>query len=133
MLDLLPEVDSYLDLACGTGILTRMIAKKFPDSKITGLDNSGSYLDVAKKNSAAYENIAYVKCDAEKFSSSQKFGCIVSSYIPKYCDAEILADVCKNHLLPDGKIILHDFVYPDNVLVRKFLAEFRRETPQTLL
>jgi len=40
-----------LDLACGTGILTREIAEKFPNAKIVGIDITKSYLDVAKENS----------------------------------------------------------------------------------
>jgi len=32
----IPNCNSILDLACGTGILTFQIAEKFPDSKIVG-------------------------------------------------------------------------------------------------
>jgi len=56
----IPEVNSILDLACGTGILTRKIAKKFPNTKIVGVDITETYLNLAKKNSASYNNI---QCD----------------------------------------------------------------------
>ena len=111
---------SFLDLACGTGILTRMIAQKFLDSHVTGVDIMQGYIDVAKQNSTSFSNIFYVHQDAEKLDLERKFDCITSSYIPKYCDAEILVKACLKHLKPGGKIILHDFIYPNGTLVRWF-------------
>jgi demethylmenaquinone methyltransferase/2-methoxy-6-polyprenyl-1,4-benzoquinol methylase len=116
----IPKADSYLDLACGTGILTRKIAEQFPLAKIVGVDISENYLNVAKKNSKSYQNISFVLQDAEELSLPAKFGCVVSSYIPKYCDAGILVGACLAHLNDGGKIILHDFIYPKNKPVQKF-------------
>ncbi len=110
---------SILDLACGTGILTRKIAEKFPNSEIVGVDITESYLELAKKNSSLHENISYVFQDAEKLHLDSKFDCITSSYIPKYCDAKILVKRCVEHLNHGGKIIFHDFTYPKNLVSRK--------------
>ena len=51
ILEQISDGSSFLDLACGTGILTREIAEKFPSGEIVGIDITKSYLDVAKKNS----------------------------------------------------------------------------------
>jgi demethylmenaquinone methyltransferase/2-methoxy-6-polyprenyl-1,4-benzoquinol methylase len=118
----IPKADSYLDLACGTGILTRKIAERFPFAKIVGVDISENYLDVAKKNSTSCQNISFVRQDAEDLSLPTRFDCVVSSYIPKYCDAGILVNACLEHLNDNGKIILHDFVYPKNKLMQKLWA-----------
>ncbi len=114
----IPNSESILDLACGTGILTRQIAKKFPTAKIVGVDMTESYLDIAKKKNSN-QNISYIKQDAEKLNLNYKFDCITSSYIPKYCKPEILIKSCLEHLKPGGKIILHDFTYPENNTMRK--------------
>src|SRR3990172_9304636 len=116
----IPQCKSILDLACGTGILTEKISKKLPDAKIVGVDITESYLDIAKKRFASKENVSFVKQDAEKLDLEEKFDCITSSYIPKYCNPEILVDVCMKHLKTGGKIILHDFTYPENKAVRMF-------------
>ena len=108
----------FLDLACGTGILTRKLAKKFPSSKIIGVDITSSYLEMAKRNSSSFQNITFVHQDAEKLNLDTKFDCIISSYIPKYCDPQALTRACVEHLNPGGRIILHDFTYPQNPLVR---------------
>ena len=121
--------NSFLDLACGTGILTRKIAKKFPKAKIIGMDITKSYLDVAKRNSNSFDNISFILDDAEEFKLDSKFDCITASYLPKYCDSEILVKNCINHLKPGGKIIFHDFTYPKNLIVRglwNFFLTFMR-------
>jgi len=118
ILQQISDGNSFLDLACGTGILTREIAKKFPSARIVGIDITKSYLDVAKQNSNSFDNISFILDDAEKFKLDSKFDCITGSYLPKYCDPEILVKNCIAHLKPDGKIIFHDFTYPKNPSVR---------------
>ncbi len=119
MLEQISDGSYFLDLACGTGILTREIAKKFSNAKIVGIDITKSYLDVAKQNSDSFDNISFVLDDAEKFKLDSKFDCITGSYLPKYCDPEILVKNCIAHLKPGGKIILHDFTYPKNPVVKR--------------
>lgn len=114
-----PNATVILDLACGTGILTRKIAEKFPAAGVVGVDITQSYLDVAKKNSKKYNNISYILQDAEHLDLGMKFDCITSSYIPKYCKPEVLIKACLEHLKPGGMIVLHDFVYPDSAGVRR--------------
>ncbi|MBI5378228.1 MAG: class I SAM-dependent methyltransferase [Thaumarchaeota archaeon] len=113
----IPTCEAILDLACGTGILTFQIAERFPESQITGVDITESYLNVAKKKLKPHHKISFLKQDAESLSLEQKFDCIVSSYIPKYCNPKDLIGMCVNHLKPNGVIILHDFTYPKNRVV----------------
>lgn len=108
----------FLDLACGTGILTRKIAEKFPNNSVIGVDVTRGYLEQAKKNSSSNNNISYLHQDAERLDLSKKFDCISTSYLPKYCEPTILVRRCIEHLKPNGKIIFHDFTYPKNKFVK---------------
>ena len=119
ILDMLTTEKTVLDLACGTGILTRQVAKKIPHSEIIGIDITESYLQKARERSRAYPNISYVHQDAEKMDLGGKFDCIMASYLPKYCNPDVLVKNCLEHLNTGGKIILHDFTYPKNKIVRK--------------
>ena len=47
ILEQLSDEKTVLDLACGTGILTKQIAKKLPQAKITGVDITKNYLEKA--------------------------------------------------------------------------------------
>lgn len=82
------------------------------------MDITHSYLDVAKSNSRSLKNILFICQDAEDLRVEQKFDSIISSYITKYCDAQTLIKKCVSYLNPNGKIILHDFMYPKNIFVR---------------
>ena len=116
----IPTSDSILDLACGTGILTFQITEKFPYATVVGVDVTEGYLIVARKKLKSYHRITFLREDAEKLNLDRKFDCITSSYLPKYCDPEILIKTCLKHLNNGGKIILHDFTYPKNTIVKSF-------------
>lgn len=118
ILDCISDGRAFLDLGCGTGILTRKIAQKFPAAKIIGIDVTPSYLVMARKNSSSYKNIKFYCQDAEKPALDSEFDCIVSSYVPKYCDPKILIKRSLKMLSPGGKIVLHDFAYPENKTVQ---------------
>jgi demethylmenaquinone methyltransferase/2-methoxy-6-polyprenyl-1,4-benzoquinol methylase len=78
-----------------------------------------SYLKKAKEKLSSFQKISFVNQDAEKLNLGRKFDCITASYLPKYCEPDILIKTCLNHLNVGGKIILHDFTYPKNRLVRE--------------
>lgn len=113
----IPSCNSILDLACGTGMLTFKIAEKYPTAKIIGVDITKGYLNIAKGKLKPYHKISFLHCDVEKMTLNDTFDCITSSYIPKYCDPQILVAQCLRHLKPGGKIIIHDFVYPKNKII----------------
>jgi len=119
MLEQLSNEKTVLDLACGTGILTKQIAEKLPHAKIIGVDITKNYLEKAKNKLLLYPNISFINQDAEKLNLGKKFDCITASYLPKYCKAIILIKNCVDHLNLGGKIILHDFTYPQNKLFKK--------------
>ena len=119
ILEQLSTEKKVLDLACGTGILTRQIAQKIPQAEIVGVDMTSTYLDKAKEKSSSNHNILFVNQDAEKLNLGRRFDCITASYLPKYCDPDTLIKNCLEHLNDNGKIILHDFTYPKNKFVRK--------------
>lgn len=119
ILEQLSVEKTVLDLACGTGILTKQIARTLPCAEIVGVDITQGYLEKAKEKLISHQNISFVNQDAEKLNLGKKFACITASYLPKYCTPDILIKNCLNHLDLGGKIILHDFTYPKTCLVRK--------------
>ena len=65
ILEQLSDEKTVLDLACGTGILTKQIAKKLPQAKITGVDITKNYLEKAKEKLISYPNIFFTCADKE--------------------------------------------------------------------
>ncbi len=110
-----------LDLACGTGILTVAIARRFPHAEVVGVELRDEYLDLAraKQRAAGFRNVTWCLGRAEEFSSDAPFDCVVSSYLAKYADIPRLARAAASWLKPDGLFVAHDFTLPPHrVLVR---------------
>lgn len=72
--------DKVLDLACGTGIVTKQILKKIgTDGKIVGIDSSQTAIKIAKRwNDVA--NVDFVVADAEHIDFNEKFDVATCQY-----------------------------------------------------
>ncbi len=115
MVNLIPYGSKrILDLACGTGISTRTIAKRFPDAHVVGVELRDEYLGIARKKAQEIgnPNMEFILSRAEDYRSGESFDCVSSSYLAKYADLKILIPSLKDLLKPDGLLIMHDFTFP---------------------
>lgn len=73
---------SFLELASGTGSLTRAMALAFPKAKITCVDLSPHYLSYAKKRLAEFRRIDYIQGAAENLNfKDESFDAVFSCYL----------------------------------------------------
>lgn len=115
MLRRIPEGDGpVLDLACGTGISTLSIARRFPHRRVIGVELREEYLQIAREKVArqGIGNVELVLCRAEDFRSALQFDCVTSSYLAKYADLPVLVRGCREMLRPQGVFMMHDFTLP---------------------
>lgn len=69
--------NNVLDVGCGPGNSTAVLANRFPNAFITGIDNSPNMIEAAKK---AYSNLNFVLADANAdFSVSEKYDLVFSN------------------------------------------------------
>ncbi len=103
-----------LEQACGTGILTAKIARRFPFCRVTGVDMEKEYLAVAREKivTLGLPNVDFVAGKAEDVLLDENFDCIVSSYLAKYADLRALVTGAGSMLRDEGTLIMHDFTYP---------------------
>jgi demethylmenaquinone methyltransferase / 2-methoxy-6-polyprenyl-1,4-benzoquinol methylase len=103
-----------LDLACGTGISTIAIARRFPASRIVGVELREEYLAIAraKLRRLGLARVELVLSRAEDYRSPEKFDCICSSYLAKYADLPLLVRNCRAMLNEGGALVMHDFTFP---------------------
>jgi demethylmenaquinone methyltransferase / 2-methoxy-6-polyprenyl-1,4-benzoquinol methylase len=118
------DATRILDLACGTGILTLEIARRFPAAKVVGVELREEYLALAREKQLAADiaNVTFHLSRAEDFTSDRPFDCVVSSYLAKYADLPRFAAAAVPWLQPDGIFIAHDFTLPP----RRFLLRVWR-------
>ena len=73
--------NTVLDLACGTGVVTKKIQNKIGISGyVVGIDTSITAIKIAKKWNKNKVNVNFVNVDAEKFSFSKRFDVITCQY-----------------------------------------------------
>jgi demethylmenaquinone methyltransferase/2-methoxy-6-polyprenyl-1,4-benzoquinol methylase len=107
-----PDAKRILDLACGTGLSTLAIARRFPESRIVGVELRDEYLALARERFRHTKNIELVLSRAEDYRSSEPFDCIASSYLAKYADLPLLVKNCRGLLREGGLFLMHDFTFP---------------------
>jgi len=68
-----------LDVACGTGVVTKQIQKKVGKSGyVVGIDTSTTAIKIAKKENK--KNLDFLNADAENLSFSKKFDIVTCQY-----------------------------------------------------
>jgi demethylmenaquinone methyltransferase/2-methoxy-6-polyprenyl-1,4-benzoquinol methylase len=113
----IPVASRYIvDQACGTGILTLKIAKRFPQSRIVGVDLHEEYVAIARRKASdlGLKNVDFQVGRAEDVVLDQPVDCITSSYLAKYADLDLLVGHAKKMLCEGGVLIMHELTYPSN-------------------
>jgi len=100
------KANTVLDLACGTGVVTKKIQNKIGVSGyVIGIDTSITAIKIAKKWNKNKVNVNFVNVDAEKFSFSKRFDVITCQYaLFFFPNAQKALKNMRNSLKKSGKI-----------------------------
>lgn len=101
-----------LDAGCGSGLLTRYLAQKYPQNDFTGVDLSSDRIEGAKLASQLLKNTHFQvsALDATLFPTNH-FDSIVCRYVAQHLNASLRAKVLLELfriLKPGGRLILID-------------------------
>jgi ubiquinone/menaquinone biosynthesis C-methylase UbiE len=114
-MDIKPN-DRVLDLGCGSGWATRLVAKRFHPKKIVGIDISDEMVRRAAQQSKGVTNIEFLHGAAEKIplpdASIDKIFSIESFYY--WPDQMTGLKEAKRVLAPGGKLFILINLYKDN-------------------
>ena len=74
------NAESILDLGCGDGAVTSLLAKKMPKASVVGCDISKSMIDFASKQyvPSEYPNLSFLEKDAMDLGFSNQFDRIIA-------------------------------------------------------
>jgi demethylmenaquinone methyltransferase / 2-methoxy-6-polyprenyl-1,4-benzoquinol methylase len=110
---------SVLELACGTGILSSMLAQA--GRSVVGIDLTFEYLRVSRHKVKA----AIAQGTAEILPyRNESFDAVASSYLAKYVEVQRVVDECWRVIKPSGVVVFHDFTYPNGVMSSLWNAYF---------
>jgi demethylmenaquinone methyltransferase / 2-methoxy-6-polyprenyl-1,4-benzoquinol methylase len=100
-----------LELACGTGILSSVLAQR--GKSVAGIDLTFEYLLNLKRKL----KVPIAQGTAEVLPyRDESFDAMVSSYLAKYIDIQKVIDECWRVLRPGGIVVFHDFTYPRGLI-----------------
>ena len=104
-----------LDVACGTGVVTKQIQKKVGKSGyVVGIDTSTTAIKIAKKENK--KNLDFLNADAENLSFSNKFDIVTCQYaLFFFPNAQKALKNIKNSLKKSGIIGISVHGSKDNV------------------
>jgi demethylmenaquinone methyltransferase / 2-methoxy-6-polyprenyl-1,4-benzoquinol methylase len=107
-----------IEQASGTGTLTCKIAQLFPKCRVIGVELHEEYLAIARKKVRALglSNVEFVHGRAENVIVDGEVDCIVSDYLAKYVDLDLLVAHARRMLRPDGLLIVHELTRPTHPL-----------------
>ena len=100
-----------LDVGCGTGAISKDIAKVIGDSgKVLGIDNTKAFIDSGSKSYKDVKNLELIHSDLSEFESVEKFDLIVSARTLQWLSnpKEALKKM-KSLLKPNGQISILDY------------------------
>ena len=67
----IPTDGRVLDVGCGNGWATRLMAEQAPDGRVVGIDISDEMVDLARESSSALSNVEFREASAEKLSFAE--------------------------------------------------------------
>ena len=112
--DLIEPDDTVLECACGTGLLSAVIAEKC--RQLTATDFSEKMLKKAKKNCRAFRNITYTQADITALSCpDSSFDKVVAANVIHLLDNPLTALSELNRVCKDGgMLIIPTYMNKDN-------------------
>jgi demethylmenaquinone methyltransferase / 2-methoxy-6-polyprenyl-1,4-benzoquinol methylase len=103
--------NSVLELACGTGIMSSMLAGA--GKTVTGIDLTFDYLRASRRKLRA----AILQGTAEVLPyRNESFDAVASSYLAKYTNIQRTVDECWRVLRSGGIAVFHDFTFPGGIM-----------------
>lgn len=130
LIDFIKPMESMkaIDLGCGTGEQTAILADKFPNANFLGVDSSDEMLEQSK--SLETDNLHFKKATTEEtIESGEKWDLIFSNAALQWSnDHEILFPKLIELVNPQGQFAVQMPVQPENKL-NKILSELIDEEP----
>jgi SAM-dependent methyltransferase len=107
-----PRIDSALEIGCGTGEFTRLLAHRA--RRVTAIDLSPEMVHVARERSAAHPNIEYIVADASaRDISPSTYDCVATVATLHHLSLEPTLVRLRDALRPGGTLLVLDLHAPD--------------------
>lgn len=103
------QCKTVLDIGCGTGEFSRLLAKRV--ERVVAIDLSSNMIEVAKQRSRQFSNIDFQVADVSQWEpTAEQFDVIVSIATLHHLPVESLLPNLKAALKPGGRLVILDLL-----------------------
>lgn len=108
------QCKTVLDIGCGTGEFSRLLAKRF--EKVVAIDLSPTMIEVSKQRSSQFSNIDFQVADVSQWEfPTEGFDAVVSIATLHHLSVESLLPNLKAALKPGGRLVILDLLELKNL------------------
>jgi len=120
----LERAQRVVDLGCGAGNVTRLLVERYPEAKLTGVDNSPEMLARAR---GALPSVSFVEADIARFEPEAPLDLVFSNAALHWLDehATLFPRIC-SWLAPGGVLAVQmpaSFALPSHTAAERAAAE----------
>lgn len=116
-----PHFEKALEIGCGTGEFTRLLASRA--QSVVALDLSSQMIRLARSQSAGHSNIEYTLGDVMQLSlPAEGYDCVVSIATLHHLPPAQALPKMKDTLKINGVLVIHDLVADDGLVDRLMSA-----------
>lgn len=126
----LPSSHKVLDVACGTGDLTKLLAKR--GFQVDGIDISENMLEIARKRLEKFDNVSLKLRDGTEYHEDMfGYSAVAAAYgIRNFSDRGKALKEFYRELSSEGTLMILEFAEPENRIFRCFYNfYFKRVMP----
>lgn len=117
-----------LEIGCGIGTVTGLLAKATPNGSVLGVDISPKSIEHARRKLAKERHVRFLVSDMSDFQETDRFDLVVLpdviEHIPLEQHPALFATIA-GHLAPNGRVLI-------NVPNAQLLEYMHKHEPQTL-
>jgi len=103
-----------LDLGCGEGLIARLLARRLPDCRITGVDGSESLIKAARRADPRgdYKWLSYEAIAADPARLNGPYDAAIANFALFEAEIGALLRAVRQSLNPDGRLLIQT-LHPD--------------------
>lgn len=113
---------TILDVGCGTGLITNLLALRYPDKQFTAIDFSRS-LDWAEdfRHRQHIQNVRFQKVDFLEWHTDQRFDCVICQGVLHHMpDTHTAAKKLSDLVKPGGRLLVAVY-HPWGKILKRFV------------
>ena len=123
----IPVRARILDVGCGSGWATRLMAEKALQGNVTGIDIADEMIKLARETSTSFPNVGFQVASAEKlpFNESQFTHAFSMESLYYYADMSAALREIKRVLKPGGQFVTVVDLFQENVASAQWIDELK--------